>query len=317
MFTRSDINRPFIELFDRTRLAFICKIRDAEGNVIFRKASNPADVEYDVKEYAAKYPEYLYEAFKTFSRTHGDEFQQKVGRPMEYRDLHPALVPTDKQLRSVFIDDITEPDTIKAHFAVETSPGSFQVHYRLSRPADDAEAAAVLRMLHDWYGGDIGALKPRQMRRLATDASKIQIFTDDEILDVDYAVHHYPKPERVIDIDDHGKIEDVPDEIVKIFAQEWNERRRRTVEHDKPYGDKSVADHHVARLVLSHGYSQATAREMIREIRGEEDLLQKKGPGHIEKYLTITVQGAAQILQQRYDEELKSKQARTVRQRTL
>lgn len=317
MFTRFDINRPFIELFINTRLAFICKIRDAEGNVIFRKASNPADTEYLVKDYAAKYPEYMHEAFKTFSSTHGDEFHQKVGRPMEYRDLHPALVPTDSKLNSVFIDDIKEPDAIKAHFAVETSPGSFQVHYRLSRPADDDEASAVLRMLHDWYGGDIGALKPRQMRRLATDASKIQVFADDEILDVDYAVHHYPKPERVLDIDDHGEIEDVPEEIVTIFAKEWNDKRRRTVEHDKPYGDKSVADHHVARLVLTHGYSLATAREMIREIRGEDDLLQKKGPGHIEKYLTITVQGAAQILQQKCDEELKSKQVRAVRQQTL
>lgn len=225
-------------------------------------------------------------AFSHIDELHGAAFARITGRALQLSDLRASFTPADKLLSAVMLDDIA--DTDGAHVNIETSPGNFQGHFRLSRPADDIEAMCCIRMLRDWHHSDPGAAKSRQSRRFLKSGLSGSIeYWDEADIDVDFAVKHYPPvPVQEIEISEDVHLSDAE----KILYREiWERRRINSICAQYPTGDRSTADFRVATYVLEKGGNPDKAKAAV--ICARLTLYDDKGD-HAAGYLQTTINAA-------------------------
>jgi hypothetical protein len=218
-------------------------------------------------------------AYSRLLQEYGARFRNITGRDLLPEDLRVSFCPQDEKLKAVYLDDVDL--STPAHILVETSLGNYQAHFGLNRPCDEHEAKAVIRALRDWYGGDAGAAKARQARRFVT--SYVEIHPEEELIDVDEAVHLYVEDE--ITILQVGAETTLDDAEQRLFREIWGRKLKTSA------GDKSRADFGLAVYLLKNGYTPEVAMAAIRCAR--PTLVEDK-QGSPEKYLLHTISKAAQ-----------------------
>lgn len=225
-------------------------------------------------------------ALPEIMKRHGADFKSITGREMQLSDLRPSFTPADEKLSAVMLDDID--DTCGAHVNIETSPGNFQGHFRLSRPADKEEAMCCIRMLRDWYSSDPGAAKSRQGRRFITPNLSGSIdYWGEEDIDVDYAIMHYTKPETP-EISSGVDFNLTADEKT-LYREIWERTRINSICAQHPTGDRSTADFRIACYVLEKGGTPDKAKAAV--ICARLTLYDDKGD-HAAGYLQTTINAA-------------------------
>ena len=227
-------------------------------------------------------------AFPMISERHGVDFKLITGRDMQLSDLRPSFTPADEKLCAVMLDDIQ--DTCGGHVNVETSPGNWQGHFRLSRPADKDEAMCCIRMLRDWHSSDPGAAKSRQGRRFITPNLNCSIdYWDEEDINVDYALKHYSKAE-VPEISSGADVNLTTDEKI-LYREIWERKRMNTICVQHPTGNRSSADYRVACYVIEKGGTPGKAKAAI--ICSRLTLYTDKGD-YTAGYLQTTINSAVE-----------------------
>lgn len=230
-----------------------------------------------------------------FSHLHtlyGEQFKTLTGRDLQVSDLRVSFVPADTLLHSVMLDDID--DTCGAHIYVETSPGNFQGHFMLNRPATEFEAMCAIRMLRDYHDSDPGAARPRQARRFVMEGMSCTVDWSAEKVDVDFAVKHYAPDTPTVDV-----IKDVSlTDLEKAFFRDIWERKLRSSprDYDHPLGNPSHADFGLATYLLEHGHDPSVVKAAI--ISSRTSLYEDKG-NWAEGYLRKTINAAMESVEKK------------------
>jgi hypothetical protein len=270
-------NTEFCNLYSSVKFYVGVKITGTDGTVLLNGGTALPRVWTMRAACDAIEMQRLY-AFPRLRGIYGERFTALTGREMQPSDLRVSFYPQGRELAAIYLDDVD--DTTPAHFLVETSPGNWQAHFRLSRSCNEEEARAVIRALRDWYGGDAGAAKARQGRRFITDGLGYEAYWAEEDVDVDEAVRLYWESEPIELYDDeHVELSETEK---TLFRSIWNRKLATT-------RNKSKADFGLAAYLLERGRGAAVAREAIRCAR--ITLAEDKG-AHTEKYLKLTVRKA-------------------------
>ena len=279
-------NQLLTQFYKTVQFSIGFKVKGQDGSVLYR-AYTALPMKWDSFKAGESIESQRNYAFPRLKDLHGEKFKELMGRELRASDLSVGFRPVeDELLTAVYIDDVST--SVPGHLMVETSTDSFHAHFLLNRPSTEEEAFAVLRALRDWYGGDPGAAKPRQVRRFVTEGISFQVNPDEPTVDVDWCVEHYPPVQKAPKLD----LSPVAlSDVQKMFFQDIWDRKLRSSRHDidHPNGNFSDADFGLATYLLEHGYEPSVVKSAI--ISSRSGLSEKKG-AWTEGYLEKTVENA-------------------------
>ena len=230
---------PQILRMNRFFLGF--KVVSVEGSAINRGITLP--LVWKMRKACEQFDRQRRFAFPEILAGFGQQFESVVGRPLQLSDLRISFCPADSELRAVYLDDVGESI---GHINIETSPGNFQAHFRLSRPCTEIEASAVIRMLRYCHGGDPGAAKVRQGRRFITPGLRYEFDWHEDAVNVEDAVRLFPTPDVDAEFSERIMLKAVvlTDSEQVLYQEVWQRKLRNAK------GDKSSADFGLAVYVF-------------------------------------------------------------------
>ena len=284
----SSNNYLLTHLYGNVKFSVGFKVKDIDGTVL-QRAYTALPMVWDTAKAGEQINKTRTYAYQKLKELHGDKFSRLMGRELLPSDLSVGFAPADELLSSVYIDDVN--GSVPGHLMIETSPDNYHAHFKLDRPCTEVEAAACLRALKDWYGGDPGAMKPRQVRRFVTEGLSFKTNWDEESVSVDYCVKNYP-PIKVIPlgVSDTEADVDLTDAEKSFFADVWARKFRRAG------NDASIADFGLATYLIENGQSAEKVSEAIRFCRKTLDTDKNWYEGHGDDYLRNTVEKAAAVI---------------------
>ena len=251
------------------------------------------------------------EGFKVLNRRYGDEFERRIGKPMAATDVRLAVKPVQEMQSVVFLDDVG--GGLGAHLMVETSTDNFHAHFLLDRRCEANEILLIQKVLQRFFGGDPGALRKRQARRLPVPGLRVRINESLPVMSADRlislsrvyfpdagpgnSVVARPAPGQKMEggIDESRTVGNVgaaflalPDSLVRdIWLRKWKNNHK----------DDSAADFGLATyLIEKKGYNVGAVIDAIQVAR--DNLAQEKGDG-AEWYLRHTAEKAAEEVEMR------------------
>jgi hypothetical protein len=279
-------NLEFANLYRNIRFYLGFKVVTVDGTAINRGLTLP--LVWNMREACKHFEDQRRYVLPEIHAQFGQQFESVAGRTLQLPDLRISFCPADSALQAVYLDDVGESI---GHVNVETSPGNFQAHFRLSRPCDEVEASAAIRMLRYCYGGDSGAAKARQGRRFITPGLRHEFDWHEDDVSVEDAVRLFPAPTEDDDFTDCLTITTVvlTGAEQSLYRDVW-QRKLRSAK-----GDKSAADFGLAAYVLEKGLSADVAAAAIAAAR--TTLSADKGC-YAGAYVSRTVQAAAKAVKQ-------------------
>ena len=249
-------NLELERLYKKVRFYIGIKAVSPDGKTVVNSGITYRKVILDFQKAAQLLEEQCRFAFSEILKNDGVRFKEITGRDLQLSDLRPSFCPADEMLQAVMLDDVE--DNCGAHVLVETSPGNWQGHFNLSRPASKKEAACVIRMLRSYHDSDPGAAKVRQGRRFIIGNMRSVVDWSEDAADVDHAVKCYS-----VEDEDEPVLEDeypVLTESQKyLYRQVWERRLKSSYSYRYPRGNKSAADFGLAMYVLDKGSSPGVA----------------------------------------------------------
>ena len=279
-------NRELAYLYRNVRFYLGFKVVTVDGTAINRGVTLP--LVWNMRKACEQFDKQRRYALSEIHAGFGQLFESVAGRPLQLSDLRISFCPADSALQAVYLDDVEESI---GHVNVETSPGNFQAHFRLSRPCDELEASAVIRMLRYCHGGDPGAAKARQGRRFITPGLRYEFDWHEDDVNVEDAVRLFPAPDVEVEFTDCLTITAVvlTDSEQSLYREVWQRKLRNAK------GDKSAADFGLAAYILEKGLSADVAASAIAAAR--TTLFDDKG-GYARSYVSRTVQTAIKAVKQ-------------------
>lgn len=209
-----------------------------------------------------------------------DWIYDRVGDHAYAVDVHPtdvriAFTPERKKLAMVFLDDIagTAEEVVKipAHAFLETSPGNWQVHFRLSQEHPAELVSSIISQLAQVYGGDSRARAGIQPRRHPVSCLQHRLFLDRSPISL--------QPVEVLKVEapilDLPTVPPVSPSVLAAYRRRWEARYLAT-------GNRSKADFAVA---LSCVDDRLTAAEIAYVVSVVSDNIGRKG-GYVTTYLS-------------------------------
>ena len=207
----------------------------------------------------------------------------------------------------IFLDDVPaqEFDTLPVgSLVVETSPKRYQVHVPLEKPMPLEQADQIQKMLVSFIGADPGSKDLRHFRRLPGFPNKK--YPEQPLVTLKGTVGKNTWKNLILALQENQKLlqeeqqkrlqgieaknpEKVVDlrHSVEYAKQIWTERLQRAG------GDESRADISFAMHLLRNGYTDEQVKYILFEV--SEDLKNRKA-GHVDDYLTRTIEKAKQYL---------------------
>ena len=281
-------NYLLTHLYEIVKFSVGFKVKDLDGTVL-QRAYTALPMEWDTAKADGRINKTRTYAFPKLKEQHGDKFARLMGRELLPSDLSVGFAPADGLLSSVYIDDVN--GSVPGHLMIETSPDNYHAHFKLDRPCTEEEAAACLRALKDQYGGDPGAMKPRQVRRFVTEGLSFKTNWDEEPVSVDYCVKNYPAIKVAAFKISNTEVDvDLTEAEKSFFADVWARKLRRAG------NDASIADFGLATYLIESGQSSDKVIEAIKFCRKTVDTDKNWYEGHAEDYLRNTAARAAAVI---------------------
>jgi len=279
-------NRELERLYKKVRFFIGIKAASPDGKMVVNSGITYRKVILDFQKAAQTLEKQCRYAFPEILKKEGVCFKEITGRDLQLADLRPSFCPADDMLQAVMLDDVE--DNCGAHVLVETSPGNWQGHFLLSRPASKKEATCVIRMLRSYHDSDPGAAKVRQGRRFITGDMRSLVDWSEDAADVDHAVKCYSdEDEDELELDDEYPV--LTESQKDLYRQVWERRLKNSYSYLYPHGNKSAADFGLAMYILDKGLSPGVAGAAL--IHSRQTLSIDKG-SYALRYVQKTV-GAA------------------------
>lgn len=187
-------------------------------------------------------------------------------------DITLSFSPATPLLSAVFLDDVLV--TTPAHILIETSPGNWHAHIRLSREVSDDVALSIQKHLaHETPGtnaptADFGALGARHGRRYPTEGLRYSTMSQLPLFDVDDFLQSHPveqpKPVHAVPRVSRKKLP-LPKEALRDI---WNRYLGYAVkETGRP--DMSFADLDMIKYLLERGWSDAEVMAAVKRVSSD------------------------------------------------
>ena len=294
-------NRELARLYQKVRFYIGIKAVSPDGKMVVNSGITYSKVVLDFQKAAQILEEQCRYAYTAILKKDGVCFKEITGRDLQLADLRPSFCPADDMLQAVMLDDIA--DNCGAHVLVETSPGNWQGHFKLSRLASQEEAACVIRMLRSYHDSDPGAAKVRQGRRFIIGNMRSVVDWSEDAADVDHAVKCYSiEDEDELVLEDEYPI--LTESQKNLYRQVWERRLKNSYSYLYPRGNKSAADYGLAMYVLDRGSSPGEAGAAL--IHSRQTLSIDKGTYSL-RYVRKTVGAAWQEKQRQIEKQKRLK----------
>lgn len=270
-------------LYTRIRFHFGCKLK-LPGGELLRLGVTPRKIWYVWDAVAELDGQRVY-GCRLLNKMYLNEIYRAICRQLQPNDIRLSFQPEyyytpDGFLRhglsGVFVDDVNEETP--AHLMIETSPGNWQAHFRLSGDIKiDADLTCIQKYFCHMYKGDHGAVSAKHPRRFASpvDSGLLSIVSYAKPLDL----------KKVLA--DAKAFEGGQQPVVRSYSVLPNSGGAQIVTEasclgvwqralDRASQDMSCADYALGIYMAARGYSEGEILKAIINIRGDA-LFRKKG----------------------------------------
>jgi len=259
------------------------------------------------QELIMNFRQYQTKSYNILAAKYGQDFAKYVGRSMIFEDVRLAVRPASELLDAVFVDDVKEG--VGAPLMVETSKDNWQAHFVMDQICDEEEILKIQKELTRFFGGDTGAARKNQPRRLPVPGLRMRVNRNwklsKEKLLLKYEVFFEPAPKKEAQFRESrerncGEMDTVNEDGSRILSKSvirdiWQRK------WDRNNKDDSAADFGLATyLVENRGYG---VEEVIAAIEAARDNLAQDKGAHAEWYLQHTAEKAFAEIERRREKQ--------------
>lgn len=284
------------------RFHFGCKLKLPNGELLRRGVTTKKSM-YTALAVPLLEQQRLY-GCRLLNKMYGNEIFAATGRLLQLPEVRMSFQPEFQYwqesilvhgMNGVFLDDVREDISPAAHLMIETSPGNWQAHFRITDElCNDDEIKCIQKYLRHRYNADEGAVSAKHPRRFASPLeSGLQ------------SVVRYTAPLNTKKLLAEAKdfAAGQPQSYVHNFQQQSGPVIYQQVSEaacdgvwqralDRANQDRSNADFALGIYLAARGYGVDEIQEAIIRVRGDE-LFRKKG-SDTERYLEHTAERAVE-----------------------